>query len=222
MTALLQPVEPMDQAAPVRRYRSDDELAIRDALEPWGRSRWPEARCCHELVMNRGTARADMAFVAPRHLVSIEIKSAWDTTERLIPQIAMFRLATPECWVVVDQRHGRDADLVHWLLPTIGVALALREGDRRGPFRIEVQREPASFVPHPEAMLSLLWVRELLAEATASRLIQRRSSKPPSHRVLIDFMLRLDPAEQLAAVCRQLRARTALWRADPPVPPQYV
>jgi hypothetical protein len=39
------------------------------------------------------------------------------------------------------------------------------------------------------------------------------------HARLVEAMLRLGPAERLAAVCRQMRARDALWRADPPVWP---
>lgn len=217
---MLQPVDPRDQvgAAQRRPFRSQDELDMRDAVERWGRPRWSGARAVHELVMNRGTNRADLAFVTPNHLVSIEIKSRWDGVDRLIPQIAMFRLATPECWLVVDHRHERDAELIRYLLPSVGVALAFREKEYGGPFRIEVSHDAQQFRPDPEALLSLLWVAELSAEATMSRLVQGRSSKPPSHAALVKLMLRLDPAEQIAAVCRQLRARDALWRADPPVP----
>ena len=56
-----------------RLYRSKEELAIRDALERVCRLRWPEARLVHELVMGRGSVRADLAAVAPNHLAAFEI-----------------------------------------------------------------------------------------------------------------------------------------------------
>jgi hypothetical protein len=74
--------------------------------------------------------------------------------------------------------------------------------------------EPLDFRPEPEAMLSLLWVGELAEEVQRFRL--GGTDKAP-HRVLVARMLRLTAAEQLAAVCRQLRARDAVWRADPPI-----
>lgn len=204
----------LDQAKPIRRFRSNDELGMRDAVDVWGRARWPAARVVHELVMARGSVRADMAFIEPDHLVSIEIKSVWDYTDRLINQACMFRLATPETWIVVDQKHLRDADLVHYLLPSIGVAVARRDGEK-GPFQIEVHRPHATFyLPNQEAMLSLLWVAELRAEAGLRGL---SPTQKMGHAALVKLLLRLPAEERMEAVCRQLRARDALWRADPPV-----
>jgi hypothetical protein len=204
----------IDQAMPAKRYRSDAELEMREAVDLWGRARWPEARVVHELVMDRGKVRADMAFISPAALVSIEIKSGYDDSARMMNQVAMFRLSTPETWLITDVKHQRDVGLVHYLLPTIGCATATREKMYGGPFSISVTREPAPFAPHPEALLSLLWVAELHAEAVRARLWRGNAG---THAALVRIMLRLDPAEQLAAVCRQLRGRDALWRADPPI-----
>lgn len=204
---------PVDQAAPPqRRYRSSDELEMRVAVERWGRSRWPGARQVHELVMNRGSVRADMAMIETDHFVSIEIKSEYDSTERLMNQSGMFRLASPELWLVVHQRHLRDTDMIRYLIPSIGVAQAVREKSYNGPFEIQVIHEAQRYVPLPEAMLSLLWVAELHDEAVRRRLW---SGKAPTHAKLVKLLERLDLAEQTEAVCRQLRARAALWRADP-------
>lgn len=210
--------EPFDQVAPARNsYRSQDELDIRVAVDIWGRSRWPDARVVHELVMDRGKVRCDMAFIGPRHLVSIEIKSGYDVAERLMNQVTMFRLATPETWIVVDHKHLRDTRMIAYLLPSIGIAVAERSRPRdvQSPFRITVEQEHSPFVAQPEAMLHLLWTTELRDEAVRFRL---PFGKRDTHAKLVKNLLaRLTAAEQIEAVCRQLRARNALWRADPPV-----
>jgi hypothetical protein len=80
-------------------YRSDNELKIREAVEAWGRPRWPNARVVHELVMGRGAVRADVAFITPNHIAMVEIKSDRDDTDRLLHQAGMFRAAVPELWI---------------------------------------------------------------------------------------------------------------------------
>jgi len=212
--SLITETVPFDQAAPpTRRYRSNDELEMRAAVERWGRERWPEARQVHELVMNRGSVRADMAIIGTDHFVSVEIKSEYDSTERLMNQSGMFRLASPELWLVMHQRHLRDADLIRYLIPSIGVVQAVREKPYGGSFQIEVVHEAQRYDPLPVALLSLLWVAELHDEAVRRRLW---SGKAPTHAKLTALLERsLNRSEQIEAVCRQLRAREALWRADP-------
>lgn len=217
---LIRPTAPDEAAAGPKRpiYRSDHELALRGMVERWGRAKWPDARVCHELVMDRGTVRADLAFVSPDHLVAVEIKAPYDQTTRLLQQVGMFRLATPEVWICAAARHHSDADLVRYLLPSVG--LLLTDMDRSvGAVPTDASLDevcPADVVaPHPEAMLALLWVEELLAEALRHRLAQIRSGW--THAKLVKLLMRLDPEEQTAAVCRQLRARSAFWRADPPI-----
>lgn len=205
-----------------RTYRSDQELAMRDALEGWCRSRWPDARLVHELVMGRGVVRADLAAVSPGHLAAFEIKSEYDDTSRLMHQVGMFRLAVPELWIVTAARHAEDAKALHYLLPSVGVLLVTGAGEGRGKIDrtavvIEVIAEATPFAPLAKAMLSLLWVAELAAEATRSRLIQCAPSKPPTHSRLVEAVLKLTPGEQMEVVCRQLRGREMMWRADPPV-----
>ena len=121
---ILAPTKPLHQVGTTQRRRSADEIAIRDAVEAWGRERWPDARIFHELAVDRGTSRCDVAFVTPGHIASIEIKSAYDVTARLLQQVSLFRLATPEVWVVTASKHRRDVSLIRYLLPTVGVAVA--------------------------------------------------------------------------------------------------
>lgn len=226
--SLIHPSAETDHVAAERSrklYRSDAELALRVATERWGRARWPDARVCHELVVGRGTHRADLVFVSPQHLVAVEIKGPYDGVDRLIGQAASFRLACPELWVVTDERHKADAELVAWLLPSLGIAVPdrgafARDPDRGVPRDAElVELRPAQpFEPHPEALISLLWVRELYQEALRLRLCGAAGSKLPSHKWLVDlFLARATAEERLAATCRQLRGRDAFWRADPPI-----
>lgn len=202
----------------VGRRVSDDETAIRDAVEAWGRTRWPGSRVCHELVVGRGQNRADIAFIQTGHFATIEIKSQWDNTERLINQVAMFRLSSPETWVVFDGKHRRDADLIRYLIPSIGLAEAVLgpaiEDRIAGTRTIRVIAEPSEFAAEPEAMLSLLWVAELHAEALVRRVW---TAKPGTHAAMTRALLLLTYPEQVASVCRQLRRRDAVWRADPPI-----
>lgn len=243
MSGLLTPSEAKAQAAvetAVRKsYRSDAEIAMRDVLEAWCRARWPDARLFHELVMGRGTVRADLAAIAPAHLVAFEIKGPWDGLGRLLHQIAMFRLAVPELWLVVAGSSARDAGMIRHLLPSVGLIeirhAAITDWDRqgaddyghiygeawggkvdRGALTVEVIAESARFEPHPEALLDLLWVAELDAEAARHRV--GVSSRKATHQKLVEALLTLTPAEQLAAVCRRLRRRDTMFRADAPEP----
>lgn len=217
--SLIRETTPDAAAAQMSRrvYRSDAELKMRDAVERWGRTKWPDARVVHELVMDRGTVRADVAFVSTAHLVAIEIKSEYDDTSRLLHQAGMFRLAVPELWIACPNRHVDDAKLIRFLLPSIGVLLTDR--DRRvGPlpdeFEIDEVEQAEPFQPWPASTLSLLWVTELLSEAMLARTWQGSGG---THAKLVNAMLKLTWPEQIAAVCRQLRRRKAFWRADDPI-----
>lgn len=197
------------------RYRSDQELAIRSAVERWGRAKWPAARVVHELVVDRGTVRADMAFVSPAHLVVVEIKSAFDTTVRLIQQVGMFRLVANELWVACALQHLDDVRMVCHLLPSVGQLIA--EAQRYGKRGVDLSEiAPASlYDPFAKPMMSLLWVDELKAEAVAARLLT--PSARLNHAQLVDRLLTLPKDELLRIVCRRLRQRDAFWKADPPV-----
>lgn len=215
--SLIVPTTIESLAVPPRRRpsRSEDEIAIRALVEQWSRHRWPSARLVHELVVGRGDNRADMAAVSANHLVAIEIKGPYDGTGRLFDQVCMFRLAAPELWVVCAACHAGDAELIRWLIPSVGVVIVGEPGCTKvtAQSSFSVRHEAVPIAPHPKSMLSLLWVDELRREAEQFRLVQGRGKL--SHARLVELMLRLDPPEQIEAVCRQLRGRNAFWRADP-------
>lgn len=201
-----------------RTYRSKQELELRIMTETWGRAKWPEARVVHELVMGRGTVRADVIFISETHFATIEIKSEYDDTSRLLLQAGMFRLASPELWIVCPKRHARDATLIRYLMPSIGLAepdLESRMGTFSPDTRLAETQAAQQFEPHARAELSLLWVSELAWEARAAGL---KVKGKPTHDKLLNLLQDFPAKERRAMTCRQLRARQAMWRADPPIP----
>ena len=215
---IVTPSSPEHQLDQKPRYRSRQEMELRALVETWGRAKWPEARVVHELVMGRGTVRADVVFVSPTHFATVEIKSDFDDTSRLITQAAMFRLASPELWLVNPQRHARDAALVRYLLPSLGLAEPdppIAKGVIDPLARLTETAAAAQFEPDARAELSLLWVSELTWEAKAMGLTIKGSW---THDKLIKALSDVSVQQRRAMTCRQLRARQALWRADPAIP----
>lgn len=236
MTTVLRPSEPWAQTAE-QACRQEwgraalAELALRNACEAWIRGRWPDARVCHEMVIGEGKARADVVAVAPAHLVALEVKGRFDNTVRLLHQIGMFKLACPEVWMVVDERHENDAKLIRYLMPSIGLLVGhgvtndwdrvewarhWRAGQVKCPdLRLEVRHEAAAVAPVPECLLRIAWHAELLAMAKRLDLRPKASS---TRGQLVAAMLGTCSAEDLLReVCTELRGRDALWRADQPI-----
>lgn len=113
---LVQPTSRLLSASYVGRRVSNEEEQIREMVDAWGRERWSDARLVHELTVGRGSARCDMAFIQPHHFATIEVKSGYDTLERLIHQAGVFRLVSPETWIIVATKHEDGASkLIHYL-----------------------------------------------------------------------------------------------------------
>lgn len=191
--------------------RSAQELAMRDAVEAWGRERWPGARVVHELVV--GACRIDMAFVCRDHLVGVEIKGPRDTLERVDKQIETFTAGLPEVWLAIDEK-WRGQGKVPWTCGRLwcaGGKVAGVDGLWR-PVRLEVT------VP----LLNLLWRDELHAVAVR-RGLSAPKSRDPIGKLTPLLARKLTGDEIVTEVCRQLRARDqgrmgkAFWRADPAI-----
>ncbi len=201
-------------AKPRSRERGANEAVLRAMVEDWGRAKWPGARVCHELVIDRGSCRLDVAFVEPDRLNIVELKSGYDTMERVIHQCAMARAAGHEAWLVVDRSHSRDMRLLHFLLPTVGLIEVYQPAEYRASERagaeMKVIAEAVPAQPYPEVMASLLWVAECL-----SALGYGPMSRPPTHASLVASLAKQPDLARL--VCRELRRRNAQWRADPPM-----
>jgi hypothetical protein len=168
----------------------------------------PEARIVHELNVETGQCRVDLAAIAPARLVFVEIKSRKDTLDRLPEQVRVF---APACHrLIVAYASER------WSVSTI-----YKASDYRAEVWAEDQRERWTISgretfqpPNTSAMLNLLWREELYWEAVRARLQPaKRESRSPLMRRLWET---LSGREVVAAVCRQLRARH-FAEADPPV-----
>lgn len=232
---LLKPSEPWMQTADQAASRSHDlwgtgrpgraarsELALRNAMEDLMRQRMPDARMCHEMVMGAKTVRADLVAVAPDHIAAIEVKGAYDDTGRLMHQIGMYQLCVPEVWMVVDDKHREDATLIRHLLPSVGLIVAdgtahLSQdwNSAERPVRVDVVAEPVPRVPVPMLALEMLWADELRAACAMLRVAAgAKATRSAMIKAILDTC---DMAAIQPAICRSLRARDALWRADAPV-----
>ncbi len=198
--------------------RSSEELAMRDALDAWGRTRWPDARVVHELVT--GACRIDMAFVSPDHLVGVEIKSSRDTLDRLKAQEEAFAACIPELWVALAPKWQGKSNEAGYHTGVVIVAdgrvdhtIRFRSGSGHDyAFERKPDLNRALTVP----MLDLLWRNEL--HAIAARVGAWKPKGTPARPVLIGAIARALTGDQIVAeVCRELRARDAFWRSDPPV-----
>jgi hypothetical protein len=197
--------------------RSAEELAMRDAVEAWGRARWPQARVLHELVV--GNCRIDMAFITPDHIAGVEIKSSMDTLDRLPKQLREFSAHLPELWLAHADRW--EAGLAN---ATPGVTfgrLQIRDGavgDWSSWYR------PRLTVTAPT--LALLWRNELHAVAVRHGLLSAKA-RTPAYSIEPLLARRLTGDQIIAEVCHELRSRDrgrfcgsadqALWKADPPI-----
>lgn len=157
----------------------------------------PEARIVHELNVEVGTCRVDLAAIAPDRLVLVEVKSRKDTLDRLPKQAAIFAPACHRLIIVYASER--------WSVSTMyGASDYLAEvwpEDRREWWSIRDSFKP----PNTSAMLNLLWRDELHSEAVRANLQPtRRASRQPLMAMLWEH---LTGREIVAAVCRQLRAR---------------
>lgn len=222
-TTMLREVRPDDHADVDARPYQWGEKPLRDAVDAWMRVRWPDARIVHELIMDRGSIRLDVAAITPDRLIVAELKSWGDTMGRSIHQTGMAFMAAQEVWLITDRRHRADIDMLQHLLPGLGVAHGSRLGPIESPHlageravEIEVCAEAQDTRSHAVAQLSLLWVPELCDEALRHRI---KFTKATNHTTLVSDMAERMVANDIRrAVCRQLRAREARWRADPAIP----
>jgi hypothetical protein len=204
-------------------YADRAELRLRNAMEALLRQRHPEARMCHEMMMGEREVRADLVAVSSSHIAAVEIKGDYDKTTRLLHQVGMYQLCVPEVWIVTaKQDHGDDAELIRWLIPSIGVITGTGfkntwHRDLEEECVLTVIHEPVPRQPVPRQMLEMMWAQELANIVSRTRLMSFTASKIPARAKSIAAVLEaLSYQEILTEVCTELRARQALWRADPP------
>lgn len=153
-----------------------------------------------EMGLDQGSIRVDVAVVNET-LSGFEIKSDWDTLERLPAQRDTYNCVFDQVTVVTGSRH---LDHVRPLIPDWwGITVA----DRGVPGSLRVEREPGSNPSRdPELLARLLWRNEALALLT--RLGETRLDRAP-RRVLWARLLECLPVDQLAnEVRRAIKGRT--------------
>lgn len=223
---LLKPSEPWamtaESAAQRRGYAAESELALRNGLEAICRERWSEARIVHEIVMGEGRVRADVAALSPAHIAAFEVKGSHDDTTRLLHQVGMYQLCVPEVWIVADEKHAEDARLIRHLLPSVGLILGRNLEKQHGYGRktgdeitLWVEAEAVPRAPVPEMTLRLLWAAEVRAAlCVLGNPVTAKATRRGCLKRLAEIVT---PETVVGIVSAQLRARDALWRADPPI-----
>lgn len=99
---------------------SEAEERIRAKVEAAFRRNWPDARIIHELVLDQGGVRIDLAAVTPSALYVAEIKSERDVLKRLPSQVEIATAVAQQVWVVVAEKHVpavRQLNSYHVLVP---------------------------------------------------------------------------------------------------------
>jgi hypothetical protein len=166
----------------------------------------PRARVIHELNVETGRCRVDLAAIDTDRLVLVEIKSRKDKLDRLKEQCRIFAPACHRLAVCYASER--------WTYETIrshsGYGIDVWPEDQPSWWTFRDGFTP----PNTSAMLNLLWRDELHAEATRAGFQPRtRDSRSP---LMATLWRGLTGAEVVAAVCRQLRARR-FAEGDPPL-----
>lgn len=187
---------------------SDAERYLRGLAVDRLRALLPDARIIHELNVDIGQCRVDLAAVTENRIVFVEIKSRKDKLDRLKEQVRRF---TPCChalavcyaserwnWSAISAAGGYGFD--HW------------PEDKASGWTIDHWRPNKP--PSTNALLELLWQAELEAEAFRAGIASRK--RIPRDGLKRALWENLTGLQVVAAVCRQLRQRS-FAEADAPV-----
>lgn len=195
------------------------EERIRTKAEAMLRLLFPDARIIHELVLQQGGVRIDLAAVRPGFIAAVEIKSERDVLTRLPEQVER-AIATTDLFgvCVAEKQAGKigkwydDAAKVRLphhahLLVEAGDGFDTKytpfDPDWRGYDRIQ------SRLCNPADRLEMLWAEELKAISQRPKM----SRQPAKHHICETMTGR----EIREAVCAALRSRQ-FPRADPAIP----
>jgi hypothetical protein len=211
---------------------STAEREIRDAVVARLRALRPEARIVHELNVDTGRNRIDVAAISSEELIAVEIKSERDKTNRLVEQAQAFAAVSHHLIVCAHEKHWSKAswqrdDLPPSELPALKKASIAGPGptlwrypEIEGGYREGEWREPRDrfskrqWQPHATRFLDLLWRDELFRVCRRHRIpVDSRSSRLP---MIGDCAWLMTGREICRAVCAELRCRP-FAEADPPV-----
>lgn len=186
------------------------EERIRTATVSAMRRRWPSARIIHELVLDQGCVRIDVAAVTEDHIALAEIKSELDVLKRLPRQLPLCTKIAGETWLVIAPKHVEAVDELRWNRADLELAAAVRASYRlveRNGVLTGDNRGLDSPVPDVRAMLMMLWAAELQAIARKVK---------PRFWCMREIVEHMSGREIRRAVCAALRRRP-FARADDPI-----
>lgn len=202
-------------------FVSEAENLIREAAVTRLRQLLPDARIIHELNVEQGTVRADIAAVTEERLYLFELKSAKDTLSRLPTQIRHFHAVCHGLVVVADKKWCGEATAAGY--PNCDARAIIRFHGRAELWEWPEQERSwgrdwrlplAPAVPWHHRMLRLLWADELRAIAAANGLPS--SSRISGGSIARDLAVLVPGKEIERAVCKALRSRSFAW-ADPAI-----
>jgi hypothetical protein len=199
------------------------ERTMRDAVVPALREICPGSRIVHELNVDHGQCRVDIAAIQERALIFVEIKSGRDTLTRLPKQVELFERCCHQLIIVMDGKFfgPRYADQIKaigeyhtgrswwsWPRPDPDSPPYSRgKWHLRGALHLGVE-------PHAARLLELLWRGELADECARHRIAA--GSRTTRWDMIRDMAWLMTGQEIAKAVCRQLRKRP-MAEGDPPI-----
>ena len=206
------------------------EERIRAKAETLLRQRWPDARIVHELVLQQGGVRIDLAAVGPDFLALVEIKSEKDVLDRLPRQLTRASKVADEVWICVAEKHHAKVEAMRgwwWRQAEEGTGVdalirRARYGDCMRGVRVFVERDGGNLQPDhasltvrrnladPRALFDLLWAEEM--RSALSRHFADAPLPAVSSKLTRDYMTRvavesMSGREIRRAVCAQIRDR---------------
>src|SRR3990167_55375 len=123
----------------------------------------------------------------------------------------MYQLSVPEVWMVVAAGHSDDAELIHHLLPSVGLIIGEGIYPPWKPsldiddVRLKVIHEAAPREPAVDMLLEMMWRDELAAMCNRIKCFAA-TTKPPRPAMIRELRdLAID--ELRREVCTELRAR---------------
>lgn len=180
------------------------EERIRAKGEAMLRALFPDARIIHELVLQQGGVRIDLAAVTPDRLICIEIKSERDVLKRLADQAVVMKRVCDAWAVLVASKHLDAAR-------GIGGWSHVYDEDNREHCGSTLFRDAMKGLCNAPARLDMLWAEEL-------RFISCPRRNAPRLMCIQAATDTMTGAQVRRAVCAQLRVRH-FPRADPAIFP---
>lgn len=200
---------------------SEAEERIRVKAEAHLRAMYPGARIIHELKLNDGATRIDMAAVMPNRIAVAEIKSERDVLDRLGRQITDALKVTANVHVYVSGKHAEtlretpkdyySEDCLRQVLWRVSVWSETDDGFDVVQRNYDHLRAELSHMPDTRQLLALLWAEELKTMLGRHNLSYgRRATMQFTKKLALEHMT---GAQIRAGVCQALMGRP-FARAD--------